>query len=124
MAEQQNNSSQQQQYQQLPNEEKPLQKIQPQPEEIDKLKTKPTTRFSERLYCQYCQTEHKTEVELKVGLGTYLCSFLIAAVGGIFGCCLIPCCVDDCKDAVHKCCLLYTSPSPRDRQKSRMPSSA
>ena len=22
------------------------------------------------------------------------------------------------------CCLLYTSPSPRDRQKSRMPSSA
>ena len=23
-----------------------------------------------------------------------------------------------------KCCLLYTSPSPRDRQKSRMPSSA
>ena len=24
----------------------------------------------------------------------------------------------------NKCCLLYTSPSPRDRQKSRMPSSA
>ena len=24
----------------------------------------------------------------------------------------------------HKDCLLYTSPSPRDRQKSRMPSSA
>ena len=29
--------------------------------------------------------------------------------------------VDDSKD---KICLLYTSPSPRDRQKSRMPSSA
>ena len=28
-------------------------------------------------------------------------------------------------DAVHSiACLLYTSPSPRDRQKSRMPSSA
>ena len=26
--------------------------------------------------------------------------------------------------AIHKVCLLYTSPSPRDRQKSRMPSSA
>ena len=26
--------------------------------------------------------------------------------------------------AIQKCCLLYTSPSPRDRQKSRMPSSA
>ena len=25
---------------------------------------------------------------------------------------------------VYRCCLLYTSPSPRDRQKSRMPSSA
>ena len=27
-------------------------------------------------------------------------------------------------EAVRKYCLLYTSPSPRDRQKSRMPSSA
>ena len=27
-------------------------------------------------------------------------------------------------DALVKDCLLYTSPSPRDRQKSRMPSSA
>ena len=26
--------------------------------------------------------------------------------------------------ALHYVCLLYTSPSPRDRQKSRMPSSA
>ena len=28
------------------------------------------------------------------------------------------------RDAFPKLCLLYTSPSPRDRQKSRMPSSA
>src|SRR5678810_552510 len=28
------------------------------------------------------------------------------------------------KESLQKCCLLYTSPSPRDRQKSRMPSSA
>ena len=27
-------------------------------------------------------------------------------------------------DLLNKICLLYTSPSPRDRQKSRMPSSA
>ena len=27
-------------------------------------------------------------------------------------------------ESLHKVCLLYTSPSPRDRQKSRMPSSA
>ena len=30
----------------------------------------------------------------------------------------------DAVDALLKACLLYTSPSPRDRQKSRMPSSA
>ena len=28
------------------------------------------------------------------------------------------------RDEDYKTCLLYTSPSPRDRQKSRMPSSA
>ena len=30
----------------------------------------------------------------------------------------------DMKNKQFMCCLLYTSPSPRDRQKSRMPSSA
>ena len=30
----------------------------------------------------------------------------------------------DCVDTDNNTCLLYTSPSPRDRQKSRMPSSA
>ena len=32
--------------------------------------------------------------------------------------------VQDFFERVSTCCLLYTSPSPRDRQKSRMPSSA
>ena len=31
---------------------------------------------------------------------------------------------EDLLKAKHYICLLYTSPSPRDRQKSRMPSSA
>ena len=31
---------------------------------------------------------------------------------------------DDEKTVLLRACLLYTSPSPRDRQKSRMPSSA
>ena len=30
----------------------------------------------------------------------------------------------DSSNVLFYCCLLYTSPSPRDRQKSRMPSSA
>ena len=33
-------------------------------------------------------------------------------------------CVKSKFNASYKDCLLYTSPSPRDRQKSRMPSSA
>ena len=32
--------------------------------------------------------------------------------------------VEAMRDQLDKICLLYTSPSPRDRQKSRMPSSA
>ena len=32
--------------------------------------------------------------------------------------------LEDCFDDDYIICLLYTSPSPRDRQKSRMPSSA
>ena len=43
---------------------------------------------------------------------------LIEEVGRIFGFDKVP------DDAPVPICLLYTSPSPRDRQKSRMPSSA
>ena len=32
--------------------------------------------------------------------------------------------IDDIDLHYLSCCLLYTSPSPRDRQKTRMPSSA
>ena len=32
--------------------------------------------------------------------------------------------IDPIKDAHRKACLLYTSPSPRDKRQSRMPSSA
>ena len=32
--------------------------------------------------------------------------------------------VDDVRDVTYDSCLLYTSPSPRDRTRSRMPSSA
>ena len=34
------------------------------------------------------------------------------------------CCIEKIKDLNCRCCLLYTSPSPRDRTRSRMPSSA
>ena len=37
---------------------------------------------------------------------------------------LIPIYQQKCDDLLLKGCLLYTSPSPRDRTRSRMPSSA
>ena len=37
---------------------------------------------------------------------------------------LVPATTEAGKPTDFKACLLYTSPSPRDRQKSRMPSSA
>ena len=43
-------------------------------------------------------------------------------VVGVFG--LLQTVADALKYVVKEICLLYTSPSPRDRQKSRMPSSA
>ena len=36
----------------------------------------------------------------------------------------IPETADEIADSVYEACLLYTSPSPRDRTRSRMPSSA
>ena len=37
---------------------------------------------------------------------------------------LIRVCREEVNTSLQRACLLYTSPSPRDRQKSRMPSSA
>ena len=47
-------------------------------------------------------------------------SGLAAQIGKISGMSLVACADID----TSRACLLYTSPSPRDRQKSRMPSSA
>ena len=59
---------------------------------------------------------HKQQVEwwkAKLGLSDYGVAWIAFFKGIIFG--LL---------TYHFFCLLYTSPSPRDRQKSRMPSSA
>ena len=45
---------------------------------------------------------------------------ILTESGKIFGGCNI----ENSSYSLTICCLLYTSPSPRDRQKSRMPSSA
>lgn len=39
----------------------------------------------------------------KVGPGSILIGALVAFCGFTYGCCLAPCFLDDCKDAIHKC---------------------
>ena len=72
-------------------------------------------------------------VDIYVITGAFFVYFLLAekVIGRKFeiteyGICFIEDILDDIPDSVIKVwtCLLYTSPSPRDRQKSRMPSSA
>ena len=48
----------------------------------------------------------------------YAWLILIVAIGSIVGGLMM------LRDTANKVCLLYTSPSPRDRTRSRMPSSA
>ncbi|CAD8177886.1 unnamed protein product [Paramecium octaurelia] len=53
--------------------------------------------------CGYCQRQVQTVIKYEPGAGTYLIGGLLAIVGLWFGCCLIPCFIDDCKDVLHFC---------------------
>ncbi|UJR17496.1 hypothetical protein I4U23_004391 [Adineta vaga] len=53
--------------------------------------------------CWNCKKQIVTRTEKKNGLVTWLgCGGLIL-FGCVFGCCLIPFCVDACKDTIHMC---------------------
>ncbi|KAG2490949.1 hypothetical protein HYH03_010626 [Edaphochlamys debaryana] len=53
--------------------------------------------------CPHCQVEVSTTVTHETGLGTWLIAGGICFVGCFAGCCLIPFCVDSCKDHNHYC---------------------
>ncbi|CAH8634985.1 unnamed protein product [Heterobilharzia americana] len=55
------------------------------------------------LKCPSCRKEISTTLEYHNGLLTYLACVGIFFVGGSCGCCLIPFCVNACKDVDHKC---------------------
>jgi len=57
----------------------------------------------QRHHCQFCQKDIVTEVVYEVGTLTWLIAGGVLLVGGVLGCCLIPFCVDGCKDPVHLC---------------------
>ncbi|CAD8203745.1 unnamed protein product [Paramecium octaurelia] len=61
------------------------------------------SKYPHMITCAYCQRQVQTQVNYEVGNGAYAIGGLLAAVGLWLGCCLIPCFVQDCKDAVHFC---------------------
>ena len=76
---------------------------------------------------------HKKEIDLSLDRIIHLCEKLgnpqdkieaISIVGTNGKNSTIQACYSILKEAGIKCCLLYTSPSPRDVRSSRMPSSA
>ena len=72
----------------------------------------------ERVYNRKLQTGSGGNVSARIPGTEHM---LVKASGGSMGDCVV-----DVEKGIMEgfVCLLYTSPSPRDRQKSRMPSSA
>ncbi|CAF1064144.1 unnamed protein product [Adineta ricciae] len=65
--------------------------------------TRATGSYPTACVCWNCQKQVVTRVEKKNGLLTWLICGGTCLVGCFFGCCLIPFCVDACKDTVHIC---------------------
>jgi len=53
--------------------------------------------------CPHCQQSVQTLVNYDAGLLTYLAVGACLLFGCWAGCCLIPCCVNNCQDARHSC---------------------
>lgn len=53
--------------------------------------------------CMYCQQMIMTRVRYETGGLTWLAVGGLAIMGCWLGCCLIPLCIDEAKDAVHEC---------------------
>jgi lipopolysaccharide-induced tumor necrosis factor-alpha factor len=50
--------------------------------------------------CPQCGKQIVTQITKKTGILTWLICAGIAFFGGIFGCCLIPFCIDACKVSI------------------------
>lgn len=67
------------------------------------VRTAPISRYSENLFCFNCQRIVPTQVTFTPGAGTWTSVLIVAMVGCLLGCCLIPFCIEDCQDAKHSC---------------------
>ncbi|KAK7507192.1 hypothetical protein BaRGS_00001127 [Batillaria attramentaria] len=53
--------------------------------------------------CPHCQAEIMTATHYETGTFTWIICLILCLVGCDLGCCLIPFCVDGCKDVIHSC---------------------
>ncbi|KAK7111447.1 lipopolysaccharide-induced tumor necrosis factor-alpha factor homolog isoform X1 [Littorina saxatilis] len=53
--------------------------------------------------CPHCQAEIVSATHFETGTFTWIICLILCLVGCDFGCCLIPFCVDGCKDVIHTC---------------------
>ncbi|XP_022782537.1 lipopolysaccharide-induced tumor necrosis factor-alpha factor homolog [Stylophora pistillata] len=53
--------------------------------------------------CPYCQATIVTATTYVSGTLTWIACGGVALMGGWLGCCLIPFCIDACKDVIHSC---------------------
>jgi lipopolysaccharide-induced tumor necrosis factor-alpha factor len=53
--------------------------------------------------CGHCHASVTTSTMYETGTLTWLVAGILILVGCWLGCCLIPFCVDGCKDVIHSC---------------------
>ncbi|XP_062543759.1 LITAF domain-containing protein-like [Armigeres subalbatus] len=63
----------------------------------------PVGPASTHMICPSCHAEIVSQTTTSPGLIAYVSGFLIALFGCWLGCCLIPCCIDECMDVHHSC---------------------
>ncbi|KAM3139113.1 hypothetical protein pb186bvf_008711 [Paramecium bursaria] len=61
------------------------------------------SRYPTIVVCHSCKKQVQTVVNHEAGTGAYVAGMIVGALGLWMGCCLIPCMINDCKDAVHFC---------------------
>ncbi|CAH0383601.1 unnamed protein product [Bemisia tabaci] len=63
----------------------------------------PLGTSSTHMICPNCRIEIDTVTRTQPGMIAYISSAIISLFGCVWGCCLIPCCIDECMDVHHSC---------------------
>ena len=59
-------------------------------------------RYPQEIRCISCKRKGVSAISLQVGTGAWVVALGLCFFG-FFPCMCVPCCVDDCKDAKHRC---------------------